>query len=224
MAGRILGRLRARSSPGPLLRYEAQGPVAVVRLRCPEGRCGTEHGYAWIAACAGHGFRCVACGAAFSAWLGEVAALAVEGAAIVRRYRLEARGLGGELAAFAFTDASGARFAPAPGSGVLLVHDARGVLREVVDRAAGTRIHLVARQACFVATAVYGPGAPELAVLRRFRDRSLGRHPWGRLLVRAYYRNGMGLARFLVGRPRCIRLVRQALGLVVAMLRTRERP
>ncbi|QXP89497.1 CFI-box-CTERM domain-containing protein [Methylococcus capsulatus] len=40
---------------------------------------------------------------------------------------------------------------------------------------------------CFIATAVFGAGAPETRSLRDFRDRALMPSPAGRLFVRTYY-------------------------------------
>ncbi len=47
---------------------------------------------------------------------------------------------------------------------------------------------------CFIASAVLGPRAPELAMLRRFRDQYLMANRWGRTLVRVYYRIGPRIA------------------------------
>ena len=41
---------------------------------------------------------------------------------------------------------------------------------------------------CFIASAIFGPYAPETELLRDFRDRYLKIHWWGRIAVALYYR------------------------------------
>jgi hypothetical protein len=65
---------------------------------------------------------------------------------------------------------------------------------------------------CFVATACYGAAdAPQVAELRRFRDRTLARHPIGVLLIRAYYQLSPPLAGVLGRKPRLRAFVRRYL-------------
>jgi len=45
----------------------------------------------------------------------------------------------------------------------------------------------IQRGGCFIATAVYGPDAPELFILRAFRDRVLAQSQAGRAFIRLYY-------------------------------------
>lgn len=56
---------------------------------------------------------------------------------------------------------------------------------------------------CYVATALYGPDAPETQRLRAWRDRVLVPHAMGRMLVRLYYRLSPPLLRLARTRP-CI--------------------
>ncbi len=53
-------------------------------------------------------------------------------------------------------------------------------------------------EGCYIATAVYGSyAAPQVLVLRRFRDEVLKQSPAGRLFVRVYYRLSPAVARRL---------------------------
>lgn len=61
---------------------------------------------------------------------------------------------------------------------------------------------------CFVATAVYGADAPQLAVLRWFRDTRLEKRALGRVFVNAYYRIGPLLASIVAKHPSLQRLSR----------------
>ncbi|MBI4004352.1 MAG: S8 family serine peptidase, partial [Candidatus Omnitrophica bacterium] len=67
-------------------------------------------------------------------------------------------------------------------------------------------------QYCFIATAAYGsPLAPELDVLRAYRDGVLARSALGRTLVSSYYRLAPPVAQFIEDKPWLRALVRKAL-------------
>lgn len=56
---------------------------------------------------------------------------------------------------------------------------------------------------CYIATAIYGSyDAPEVFVLRRFRDEFLSRTVFGRLFIKAYYRISPPVAEWLKGAKR----------------------
>ena len=75
---------------------------------------------------------------------------------------------------------------------------------------------------CFVATAAHGsPAAPEVVVLRRYRDEVLVRRRAGRTFTAVYYRLGPYGARALHGRPAAKAATRAALRPVVAYARRR---
>ncbi len=76
---------------------------------------------------------------------------------------------------------------------------------------------------CFIATAAYGsPLHQDVALFRRFRDRVLMPSPLGRAFVHAYYRVSPPLADFIAAHPRLKELVRGALGVPAAMLRSAD--
>lgn len=72
---------------------------------------------------------------------------------------------------------------------------------------------------CFIATAIYGPDAPETNFLRAWRDRVLIPTRAGRLLVRAYYATSPKLVPALTNSRHAARAARMALNAVLSMLR-----
>jgi len=75
---------------------------------------------------------------------------------------------------------------------------------------------------CFVATAAHdSPAAPEVVVLRRYRDEVLAGGPAGRAFTAAYYRVGPYGARMLHGRPVAKAATRAALRPAVVYARRR---
>ena len=75
---------------------------------------------------------------------------------------------------------------------------------------------------CFIATAVYGSyDAPEVRVLRRWRDGTLSTTPAGRAVIRTYYRLSPGLVRLVGDKDWFARPTRQALNAFVRYLRGR---
>ncbi len=94
--------------------------------------------------------------------------------------------------------------------------------------AAGTFEHLrfqvegqtraVLDRRCFIATAIYGPDAPETNFLRVWRDRVLLPTTAGRLFVRAYYAISPALVPLLCRSRSAAKTVRAALNALLAML------
>lgn len=77
--------------------------------------------------------------------------------------------------------------------------------------------------ACFVATVAYGSyDAPQVQVLRRYRDTSLARTMHGRAFIRAYYALGPHLANLLKDRLVVIKLVRRVLDWLVDFISRRQ--
>lgn len=69
---------------------------------------------------------------------------------------------------------------------------------------------------CFIATAVYGSyEAPEVWVLRRFRDERLQNSTFGRVFIRAYYVVSPPIASKLKHHPRASSVIRKILNVIV---------
>lgn len=74
---------------------------------------------------------------------------------------------------------------------------------------------------CYIATAVYGSyDAPEVLILRKFRDDVLGQTAVGRVATTAYYRLSPPIASLLRDAPAVNARVRKVLDVIVAKLRT----
>jgi predicted secreted Zn-dependent protease len=72
--------------------------------------------------------------------------------------------------------------------------------------------------ACFIATAAYGtPMAPEVDVLREFRDKYLLTNPVGRAFVKLYYKVSPPIAEFITEHPALKPIVRAGLVPAVVM-------
>lgn len=71
---------------------------------------------------------------------------------------------------------------------------------------------------CFIATAVYGPEAPETNFLRGWRDHALMARPLGRAFVQLYYRASPALVPLLERHARLAQATRFALGRVIRLL------
>ena len=76
---------------------------------------------------------------------------------------------------------------------------------------AAQKRQIVREGACFIATAACGADAPEVRVLREFRDRVLLRSDLGERLVETYYRWSPALARRIQTRPGLRAAVRRGL-------------
>jgi len=75
-----------------------------------------------------------------------------------------------------------------------------------------------AKRWCFIATAVFGPDAPETNRLREFRDKVLRPTYLGRLAIRAYYRLSPGIAGLVQSRRWALRPMRKLLTAFIACL------
>lgn len=80
-----------------------------------------------------------------------------------------------------------------------------GLQKETYTPSAGGK---AAKAGCFIATACYGLDAPEVVVLRRFRDESLLTTALGGWLVETYYGISPRIARQLARRQNFASLIR----------------
>lgn len=72
---------------------------------------------------------------------------------------------------------------------------------------------------CFIATALYGPSAPETNLLRMFRDRYLRHLGPGRRLIKTYYAVSPRICAYLANRPAARPVARALLRPVLAFAR-----
>ena len=86
-----------------------------------------------------------------------------------------------------------------------------------IDKVLKMKGRVIEGPSCFVATAVYGnPKAPEVQVLREFRDEVLNQNPLGRRLVDFYYSSaGERTANLIEKVPVAVPLIRKGLDLLV---------
>lgn len=74
-------------------------------------------------------------------------------------------------------------------------------------------------EGCYIATAVYGSyEAPEVMVLRGFRDEVLRKHWWGKLFIKVYYCISPPMARKLKDMNKLNQIIRQMLDQIVVFL------
>jgi hypothetical protein len=175
------------------------------RLACPNEGCGRPQLCALSPRAATQRFTCARCGRRYLVHAGEVAS--ASGPPARRRARL--RGLDGVERELSWREAGAEALEPRKGQLVALLYDDAGRLSFAWDLEAGHGVAATDAQACFLATAVYGPFAPELEPFRRLRDRVAAR-PGGRALVAAYYACGPFLAGWLSRRRRAREVLRAA--------------
>ncbi|MBI4004237.1 MAG: hypothetical protein HY353_04365, partial [Candidatus Omnitrophica bacterium] len=85
---------------------------------------------------------------------------------------------------------------------------------------ADTSVQIIQRSSCFIATAAYGnPLAPELDILRAYRDDVLARSWLGQRFIELYYRTSSPVAQFIADKPSLRALTRQALRPVIVWAR-----
>jgi hypothetical protein len=197
-------------------RYDPrEAPHAKVKLVCPNTGCKRIGDYDFTPSHAYHRYVCPACNTPFLAYFGELRSLEVEALSSSKRYHFTVDELGGNTSSrIDFEEASGAEFPAARKDLLAFLYTEARELKVVVNATNGKLMWISPAASCFVATAAFGEGAPELVAFRAFRDDVLRRHGLGRVFIRGYYRYGPGLAGWVVRHPRVRAGVRGVLTVV----------
>lgn len=198
-----------------------QEPVAQVKLICPNTGCKRINEFGYVPGPGQRRYVCPACNTPFLAYFGELRGLEVEHKASSKRFFFtvdEVRGSGSLR--IEFEEASGDDFPVARRDLLVFLYTEARELKAVVNLTNNRLMWISPASSCFVATAAFGEGAPELVAFREFRDEVLRHHAWGRGFIRLYYRHGPGVAEWVVRRPRVRRGVRGVLMQVHRVLKT----
>jgi hypothetical protein len=219
-------KLWRRSDEGELPVYEAgtgrsrfdprPDGMVVASLACPACRKLAEYQFSTEAAM--HRLGCVHCRQPFTAYFAEVRRVETRLQGQRRSYVFKVEELSGAQTRVEFDDWSPEALTASPGDLVAFLYAPEAHLRGVLNLNLSRVLWLGTAGPCFVATVAFGEGAPQLAVLRRWRDTSLLHHAPGRRFVRWYYRHGPALAVRVQARPWLRAATRAALDSVVTLL------
>jgi hypothetical protein len=223
-------KLWRRSDEGPRPVYDAAtgqsrfdprpDAMVVASLACPWCRVVAEYQFSTEAAL--HALGCTHCHRPFTAYFAEVRRAEAALSGKRRSYVFRVEELSGAQTRVEFDDFNAEVLTAAPGDLVAFLYAPQAVLRGVLNLNSSRVLWLGSAGPCFVATVAFGEGAPELEVLRRFRDTRLATSGPGRGFVRWYYRHGPALARTVKASPLAHAAARAALARVVAHLEARR--
>lgn len=193
-----------------------------VTLPCPNPACRKVAIYSLTTRSSTHRFHCTACKVPFLGYFGEVRSIEQSTVSRGLHYALRLDEIGGHDRTVEFDDASGGHLPVAPHDLVALLSTTNQRLVAVENLSTARVLWVQGRDSCFLVTAAFGEGAPELATFRSFRDRVLLPHPVGRLGVAVYYRVGPHLARLVVQSPATRSALRSGLERLLPLLRAGE--
>lgn len=191
-------------------------PMVQVKLVCPG--CRKVGDFSFSPRHATHQFQCGHCAAPFTAYFAEVRTVEVLKSGRTRRYAFRVEELSGAQTRVEVDDAGDAELQAARRDLLAFLYSPPTSLRGVLNLSSSRVLWLTPGGLCFVATAAFGEGAPELAVLRRFRDRVLARSAGGRAFIAWYYREGPALAAVVRRRPGLRRATRAGLKVVTLLV------
>lgn len=197
------GTGRSRFDPRPEAQVEA-------RLACPG--CRKVSPFSLSPRVATHHLVCTHCAASFVAYVAELRALEIQPLGRHRRrYLFRVEELSGLATRVEFDDGAPGELAAVRRDLLAFLYLPQTILRGVLNLNSSRVLWVSSPGACFVATVAFGEGAPELDVLRAFRDGVLAHSRPGRAFIAWYYREGPALARFVAARPVLRNLTRTAL-------------
>jgi len=197
-------------------RYDPRpAPTVRARIACAHPSCRTEQEVSFPPTYALHAFTCVRCRQPFSAYLAESREVRSTAAPFGRRLSFRLEPLGGGASRVQFEDASPEPFHAARGDLLAFLYTEGPVLRGVTNLSSGRTLWRRRTGPCWIATQAYGEGAPELTVLRTFRDEVLLPTRMGRIAVACYDRCSPWMVRWLEHRPRTRAWVRRRLDVLV---------
>ena len=197
----------SRYDPGP-------EPSMTVKLVCPRRNCAAQERFRLSPRYSTHRFECPRCGKPFLGYFGEVRSVEKSRQRGQPRYLFRVVELGGAFAQVQFDERTGVEFPVGRRDLVAFLYNERKDLQGVLNLSNGKLLWIRGAEGCFLATAAYGEGAPELEAFRAFRDRVLLPTRSGRALVRGYYALGPWTARVVARSPAFRRPVRAALEVV----------
>ncbi len=175
-------------------RYDAKDKVQLeLTLACCE--CRKLSTYTVLSHRSSHDLTCQSCGRPFSVFVSVLSSLDVSNpTGRQRRYLFHLQPFDAPAKDIECFDSGREALAAKPGDGIALMFAPQSVLRAIINLDSGCVLWLASSGPCFVATVAFGYGAPELDVLRAFRDDVLLPTRLGRWLVQGYYRHGPTLA------------------------------
>jgi hypothetical protein len=196
-----------------------EAALVQVSLACP--LCRKVVGFRLPHRRATHELRCPSCKRPFVAYLGELKAVQTSLKGRTRHSIFRVVEPSGAQTRVEIDDATGHELPVAQRDLLAFLYGPPERLRGVLNLDTGKVLWLNTTGPCFVATVAFGPGAPELVTLRRFRDEVLLRGRAGQRFVRWYYARGPALAVFVERRPWRKRVTRGLLSLIVRGLDVR---
>ena len=190
-----------------------------VKLVCP--RCQKNGEYACSPRLATHPFTCTACSSNFSAYFAEVRVCEVRKLSRGRRYVFRLDELNGAQTQLHVDDGGRDALTVARRDFLAFLYAPATELRGVLNLSSSHVLWLTASR-CFVATVAFErEDAPELDVLRAFRDQVLAESIAGRAFIASYYRHGPSVAQFVARHASVKHVTRAVLSAAVAALRSR---